>query len=332
MARKYWGIKEANRASIPVAKRGVGAEGDEELYASYFNQAIYETQVDYIIGTATQVTNGEANVKFDGSFKDFAGAAVSFSDGDRIAILGFDTLTTDVSFTNAGLFFLMDTGNSVDLGSTYTFTVSGANCRGQLKFTNAIANSILVTDESSLLDIETDLDGSISASGDVIENGNLVNDQQGGGKNFLFGNFEVWQRGTSFLTASSGYLADRFYATITSTLDITQETTGSPLGSGSYAKVEYQGAGAKATFLQPIESTNVDRLKGKVVTATVKVRRNANFAADLVLRIQKNATADTSTGGSWSSVASTTIAKRRHTNGDNFISLGENSSYCYCSR
>lgn len=128
------------------------------------------------------------------------------------------------------------------------------------------------------------------------------------GENLLYGCHEVAQRGTSFAGASTGYHLDGFYDTITNTVTISQESSGAPIGSRYYYKALYGAAASKATTAQALTSEEVEKIKGKTVTASAKVRSGGSFAGDLTLRVQKNGTADTMTGGTWSDIGSVTLA------------------------
>jgi hypothetical protein len=65
MARKVFGTKDDSRSTVPVAKRAVGVEGDEEFFAEYFNQILFETNTDYVLGSPSSVVLGNANIKVD---------------------------------------------------------------------------------------------------------------------------------------------------------------------------------------------------------------------------------------------------------------------------
>lgn len=120
------------------------------------------------------------------------------------------------------------------------------------------------------------------------------------------GNFDVWQRGTSF--AAGGYTADRWNAGAVASCTISQQTTGAPAGSQYCYRVAYTGAGAYGGFLQALESGVCQKLAGKSITISAKFRKNANFTSDLVFEVQKNATPNTVSGGTWSVLGALTIA------------------------
>lgn len=128
------------------------------------------------------------------------------------------------------------------------------------------------------------------------------------GKNAIInGGFDFFQRSTFNSQTSNGYNLDRWYCSLAGTVTITQQTTGVPSGSKYCARVAYNAAGSVGNLYQALESGTVATMQGKTVTLSVKLRRNASFAANLSINVFKNATADTLTGGTWSLIDSLTI-------------------------
>ena len=133
-----------------------------------------------------------------------------------------------------------------------------------------------------------------------------------GAKNFAInGGFDVFQRSTFTSQTASNYALDRWYAGIGGTVTITQQTTGAPVGSQYCMRVAYNAASSFGNQFQALESANATALAGQTVTATVLVRANASWAAttsqELNFYIEKNSTANTLTGGTWSSISSTVV-------------------------
>ncbi len=130
------------------------------------------------------------------------------------------------------------------------------------------------------------------------------------GKNLLVnGNFDIWQRGTSFVNPA-GYFADRF-TTLGSISNITfsQQTTGAPAASRYILRATATGASAYSTVCQMIETAQVEMLQGSTATYSVKLRVNSTFnATGLILKLQKSATADAGTGATWTDISTTSIA------------------------
>lgn len=124
-------------------------------------------------------------------------------------------------------------------------------------------------------------------------------------RNYLInGDFEIWQRQVSF--SATGFTADRWYATISGTATITRNTSAPPAGSA--ANLRYTSSGGASFFIvQALEDVTLLPAKGKVITASVKIKRNSTYDANFIFAIEKNATANTTTGGSWSTVATTTL-------------------------
>jgi len=117
------------------------------------------------------------------------------------------------------------------------------------------------------------------------------------------GNFDFWQRGTSF--TASGYTADRWYASISGTTTVAQESTIVPDGSTYALKWTTGAATSYAEIYNAFEAQDVNALGGKTITVSVKVRAQASFASTFRLRLQTNTTANTQTGGAWTTVVTT---------------------------
>jgi hypothetical protein len=94
---KFFGIDPGGRATIPEAKRAAGFGATQEPH-EYMNQAILEQKADIIIGTITQLANDQCTVKYqssDQTLRDSAGSVVTPTDGNKIWIVGLDTLSDD---------------------------------------------------------------------------------------------------------------------------------------------------------------------------------------------------------------------------------------------
>jgi hypothetical protein len=132
------------------------------------------------------------------------------------------------------------------------------------------------------------------------------------GKNFIInGGYDIFQRSTFNSQTASAYALDRWYSGIGGTVTITQQTTGVPVGSQYCMRIAYNAASSFANQFQALESANASLLAGQTVTATVLVRANATWAATasqgLNFYVEKNSTANTLTGGTWSSISSTVV-------------------------
>jgi hypothetical protein len=127
------------------------------------------------------------------------------------------------------------------------------------------------------------------------------------GRNFLInGNYDIWQRGTTFSSPSStAYTADRWNGggSAGGTTTVSQQTTGVPVGSQYCYRTAYGAASSYRNNAQIIETANVSQLWGRTVTFSIKLRRNASFTGNLNFTIQKSATVDASTASTWTDVS-----------------------------
>ena len=119
------------------------------------------------------------------------------------------------------------------------------------------------------------------------------------------GNFDVWQRGTTFTTQGQ-YCADRMYLDYVINATITLSNSSPLPNSTNFLRCTTTGSGA-FNLSHALESAEVNKIKNKTVTASVYVRRNATMSGDFVLAISKNATANTQSGGSWSSISTAVL-------------------------
>ena len=132
---------------------------------------------------------------------------------------------------------------------------------------------------------------------------------QAGKNKIINGNFDIWQRGTTFTATNSGaYTADRWHMQNTNTVTISQQTTGVPVGSQYCLRMTSGSTLAVSDFFQYIETANVVPMQGKTVTYSIKLRRNAANTSNALLLIQKSATTDAGSGASWTTISSATVA------------------------
>lgn len=132
-----------------------------------------------------------------------------------------------------------------------------------------------------------------------------------GSKNVIInGGMDFFQR-ASLSTTTAGYGLDRWYQVSSGSganVTITQQTTGVPSGSRYCARITTGASAGYGNQYQWIETSNVATLRGKTVTVSIKLRRNAAFAGTLSVVLSKSATVDAGliNGGTWSSIASAT--------------------------
>jgi hypothetical protein len=118
------------------------------------------------------------------------------------------------------------------------------------------------------------------------------------------GNFDIWQRGISFAAPSNIYTADRWVASAGA---ITVSRAAAIAGDGATYKLKLTATSGtnSITLSQPLESSAVNLLKGKTVTFSFYAKGSAGNTFGF--GIQKNATADTDSGGSWSTVSNSSF-------------------------
>jgi hypothetical protein len=211
MSKKIFGISKDQQAAVPDGKRFIGAEGGEQFFAQYFNKILFETQADWVLGTVTQITAGQANLSYDPgtqSFEDENGGAATINDGDRIVIIGIDTGGNILfSTANSGdnLEFIMHPDDAISL-SGRTWTISSIGCRGNINVTGGAQNSLVISDPTSFLDIVHDVAGVVDPSGDYLSNGELITfDPQIYGNAFVNPRFDFWYEGVILGILSGAY-------------------------------------------------------------------------------------------------------------------------------
>jgi len=126
------------------------------------------------------------------------------------------------------------------------------------------------------------------------------------GKNFVInGNFDIWQRGTSFTSTSSIYTADRWQ--VGGNYTVTRQTTGVPIGS-QYCLRGVNTASSYAAAYSYLETSQSFPLQGQTVTISAKFRRNATASFGLKLSVSKSSTVDAGYGSTFTEIGSETVS------------------------
>lgn len=120
-----------------------------------------------------------------------------------------------------------------------------------------------------------------------VQRGSLSPDSA---KNFLInGNFDFWQRGTSFpAVANLAYTADRFWAftNAVGTVNVTrQDVSALDIGSQYALRIERSAGTDVFRINQSLETRDLIALKSRDFTFSVLVRKSASLTSDVTLRI-----------------------------------------------
>jgi hypothetical protein len=125
-------------------------------------------------------------------------------------------------------------------------------------------------------------DGDVYSASDVNDTNGTINafvNPIAAGKNVIInGGFDVWQRGTSFIATGNGtYLADRWYNTASTNLNLTQDTDVPTNPYFNYsAKLVCTSTASIAT---KIESANIVNFAGKAVTFSLYAKKTSGTGA-----------------------------------------------------
>lgn len=207
----YFGLLESKREPLPLAdEQANGFDASEKPSHLKFNQALYQIQADWILGTVADRVLNKCNLIYDSTTKSFLDSTDSpvVLTNARIIIKSIDDLANEMLFTDSGIEFEMAPGDSIDL-TTYNFKITGSGCRGNLNFTNAGGLSIVLEGSNNLIDIVHDNAGqAILKNGqDAIENGKIA-DKDAGRNLFFNAHPDVNQRGNQPAVPNSAYAMD----------------------------------------------------------------------------------------------------------------------------
>ncbi len=136
MPRKIYGNNPAQRATIPATITREGVEPPDSFPAEYMNQFLFGESQDHALGSASQLALNDCTMKWNGSnFVDKDDVITTFSDYDRLVIVGSDTLTGNMTLpTNDGLILKSLNGAELQLGDAgsgepYKIIYAGDNPR-----------------------------------------------------------------------------------------------------------------------------------------------------------------------------------------------------------
>lgn len=178
MSIKQFGINPDNRRIINDAKRRTGFTPEQVDYRD-LNEGLFSIVQEHILGTSVQLSANDCTIKYDpsdNSFRDKNAAAVVFSEGDRITIIGLD-MTENVDITTDKIIVRQDPTTEIDT-STFTLTFSGDNVDVRIFATNSA--NVLVTGSEPFAVINSVVKGlSISGDDNTITEVNSIKDQGG---------------------------------------------------------------------------------------------------------------------------------------------------------
>ena len=216
--------------------------------------------------------------------------------------------------TNTDMDFTWITNDVGDItGVTAGTGISGGGTSGTVTITNSMATEITAkgdlivgTGSATFDNLAAGSNGETLVADSSTSTGLRYQGSMAGGKNSIVGgNFDIWQRGTSFASpATYSYTADRWQPIGGGgTATAAQETSVIQDGSTYSYRITTGAASSFMNIASPLESATVNALAGKTVTYSIYVRANATFTGVAVTQISTNTTADTSSGGAWTVLA-----------------------------
>ena len=244
----------------------------------------------------------------------YDGAAWIGATGDITAL----TAGTGISITNPTgpvPTVAIDTAVTANLTTAQTLTnktlTSPVLTTPSISNINAKGDILVGTADNTLGIITAGSNGETLVADSSTSTGLRYQGSQPAGKNIIInGNFDIWQRGTSFVGATTGsFTADRWIVQNSGTSPtVSQQSTGAPVGGRYVVRVASTASGSYCNLGQLIETSNTEVLWGQTVVVSVKLRRNASYASTLTVYLQKSATVDAGTGATWTTVSSTTVS------------------------
>lgn len=192
--------------------------------------------------------------------------------------------------SNTDMDFVWTTPNPGDItGVTAGTGISGGGTSGDVTITNSMATEITAkgdlivgTGSATFDNLAVGANGSILLTDSSTTTGLRYQASQAAGKNVIInGNFDIWQRGTSFTGVATGaYTADRWKATLTATglsCNITQDTS-VPNSSSKYSIKVLQATNATSVGEYEVrtllETSQILQLCGTTTTVSFWYRSN----------------------------------------------------------
>ena len=138
----------------------------------------------------------------------------------------------------------------------------------------------------------------VPASGDYgASTGVMPTTSYLGGKNWVYnGGMDIWQRGTTYSTAGSGYFtADRWNINLAGTTTFSQSTDVPTAIATSYSLQWVTGASSSyGQYYQALENANVIPLRGQTMTLSAYVKTAGSYAGNILFGVTYSTTTDAS--------------------------------------
>ncbi len=132
-----------------------------------------------------------------------------------------------------------------------------------------------------------------------------VDNKPTGFKNYIInGNFDVWQRSTSFGAITNSYFADRWIA-IQGFTSLSKNAASAPTGAYYSTYLNKNSSGAMV-FAQRIEAINIKNMASKTITLSFNTRVVSGSLTNIVVEFSYPNDSD-NFGGAKTSISSTTL-------------------------
>lgn len=163
-------ITERSPLTDAIRSAGFKNYGVEGFPGSIFNEIVFKSNQDFVLGSSSQVTAGDADIYYDSSvFRDINADPIVLSDFDRITVI-LTTLTESITFPAVQL----NIKNHIELD------MDGFNMEIQDVITGVLniagSGSVLtVSGQSNMLVVNHSVATvSFTGSGSLISNGTVI--------------------------------------------------------------------------------------------------------------------------------------------------------------